>query len=350
MMQVQLAFAPASPAEDWRILTLDAATGRGPSRILVVPGAMVLAREVEAQGRTDAQAQAAALAGLAPALAAPVASCICALGKSSGALRLVFVASRSSLDDMVASARALGFAPDAVIPDYALLPQPLPGRASVARRGEDVLARTAAGGFACQPELFDLLTHDLVCVDVDVDRSAAQTASAGGLALLPNLYNAASSTTGKKSHGLLPAGLAAAAALAVAASLPWVDAMQLDANSRELRARIDTIAREALPQGTIIANPLGQLRAASAAGERGELGLGLATALFEGLGKSSGVEMSRLALDKEGTLRASLVMPDTSLMQPLRDHLTASGIDLVETPGESLPNSIPVELVLRLGQ
>jgi DNA-binding transcriptional LysR family regulator len=49
--------------------------------------------------------------------------------------------------------------------------------------------------------------------------------------------------------------------------------------------------------------------------------------------------------DQAARLRLDLDA-NTSLLQPMRDHIASSGLQLVETPGLSEPNSIPVELTV----
>lgn len=347
MKSIQLAFLPASPGEDWRMLTLDTRTPTLPSRILVVPGAMVLCRTVEAQGRTDPQARAAALASLADELAAPIGSCICALGPQGSTRRLAFVASRQTIEACMAEARTHGFEPDAIVPDFALLVAPAEGVAFVASRGADTLVRTASGGFACQTDLASLLTRGLTCTEVEFEASFRRAVASGDLRGLPNLLSAlpVAKTTGVRP--LLPAILAAAAATAIAVALPWIDAGRLDGATHSVREQLDTVAAKALPAGTRIVNPLAQLRESASARQQAERGLGLVADLFEGLQQAPGVELTRLELASDGDVRASLVAPDLSLLQPLRDHLASTGAAISETPGDSQPNSIPVELSVK---
>lgn len=347
MKSIQLAFLPASPGEDWRTLTLETRAPNMPSQVLVVPGAMVLCRTVEAQGRTDAQARAAALASLVDELAAPIGSCICALSPQGPTRRLAFVASRQAIEACIAEARTHGFYPDAIVPDFALLAASAEGVAMVASRGADTLARTASGGFACQTDLASLLTRGFACTEVEFETSVRRAVVSGDLRGLPNLLSAlpVSKTTGVRP--LLPAILAAAAATAIAVTLPWIDAGRLDGATQSVREQLDAVATKALPAGTRIVNPLAQLRQSASARQKAERGLGLVANLFEGLQHAPGVELTRLELASDGDVRASLIAQDLSLLQPLRDHLASTGAAISETPGDSQPNIIPVELSVK---
>lgn len=347
MKSVQLAFLPASPDEDWFTLTLETRAPSMPSRVLVVPGAMVMCRTVEAQGRTDAQARATALASLVDELAAPIGSCVCALSPPGQPSRLAFVASRQPVEACIAEARTHGFEPDAIIPDFALLPIPADGTASIALRGADSLVRTATAGFSCQTDLTSLLTRGMTSTEVEFETSVRGVVTSGDLRRLPDLTSALPLAKTPGRRAILPAGLAAAAAIAVAVAAPWIDAARLDGATQSVREQTDAVVARALPTGTRIVNPLAQLRESASARQSAEAGLGLAADLFEGLQQAPGIDVTRLELASDGELRASLIASDLSLLQPLRDHLAATGAAISETPGDSQPNSIPVELSVR---
>ena len=58
MKTVQLILPPAHEGDTWRTSSVQTSASRGPARILLAPGALVMARNVKALGRTDAQARA----------------------------------------------------------------------------------------------------------------------------------------------------------------------------------------------------------------------------------------------------------------------------------------------------
>jgi|GEM_PF-4312851 len=349
MKTVQLAFVPPAPGRGWRILTLTARSAEGPSRILVAPGASVLARQANAQGRTLAQEQATALADLAGDLATPADACVCALEPGRTGPRLAFIASRSEVDRWLTDARAQGLDPDAIIPDYALIPPPGEARATFARIGQDVAVRTAEGGFTCQSDLLEALTPGLSRSEVDIDAAAAGSLSGGLLKRIPNLLLALPRQPRTSQASLAKAGAAAIVSLCVLASLPWINAWRQDDAARRLRSQTDEVARSALPEGSRIVNPLAQLREASAVRRQAIASLSLAEDLFTGLRAAPGVEMTGLEIRPDGGVLARLLAPDLALLQPLRDHLSAAGIIWEETPLPSLPNSIPLDLSIRRG-
>lgn len=344
MRPVQLMFAPLRDGDGWRTLSAMASL-RGPSRLLVLPGALVLARDVSPAGRTEAQARAAALAALAPELAMQPDTCVCALGPPRDGKRLAFVVARDVLDRNVSVAKSKGFAPDAILPDYALLPEPL-GSEAVVATGVECAVRLPGAGFGCSPELLPVLLGDYPQRTVDFDSTARATIAGAGFASLPTL-EAASGAAARADRSALPALAIAslAAALAIYATLPWIEVAQLNAATAELRRETERVARAALPEAQRIVNPLAQLREARMPAASAAAGLEQAATLLEGLSRSPGVSIARLEL-VDGAMHAQVGVSSTSLLQPMRDHAAASGYQLVETPGPSQPNSIPVDLQL----
>lgn len=344
MRPVQLMFAPLRDSGDWR--RLDAlASVRGPSRLLILPGAYVVARGVTPAGRTEAQARAAALAVLAPELAMPPEACLCALGPARNGKRLAFVVARDVLDRTVAAAKANGFSPDAIIPDHALLPEPL-GDEAVIATGAECAVRLPDAGFGCPPELMPVMLGDRPHRAVDLDAAARATIGGPAFASLPSLA-ASPSGVARRDQPALPliATASLAAALVVYAALPWIDVARLNSATTDLRRETEQVARSALPDAQRIVNPLAQLREARMPDSSAATGLEQAATLLEGLSRSPGVSIARLDL-VDGVARAHVGVSSTSLLQPLRDHAAASGYLLVETPGPSQPNSIPVDLQL----
>lgn len=346
MKTVQLILPPFGTYEDWRVRDFPVRTSRGPSRILVAPGALVMSREIEAVGRTEAQARAAALATLAAEMAMPPNDCICAVAPAGTGRMTAHIMARSARDALLNAAKAQGHAPDAIIADFALLPAPQADTAMVARRG-DCLVRTTASAFACQADILPLLLGGSTAKEIDFETAASEAIREGRHQQQPNLMTASVETkTSSRSPAPVVALLAAAAALGVFAVLPWLEAGQLNRATTQLHTEAEAVAREALSGTQRIVNPLAQLREASLPRARATEGLGNVVTVVEGLARAPGVVIARLSFDGE-TVSAHVGVPSTALLQPLRDHVTANGLHLVETPGLSESNNIPVELVVR---
>jgi type II secretory pathway component PulL len=345
MKTVQLILPPANDGDTWRETSVQTSTARGPARILLAPGALVMARIVESLGRTDAQARAATLSRLAPDMAMPASECVCALAPVQGDTRMAHVMARRALEALIERAKANGHAPEAVIADFALLPAPEAGGAIIAQHG-DCLVRTETSAFACERDLLPMLLGERQVQEVDFESAAAAFIRQGRHLAVPNLFVAGGAAKTSAPQVMpIAAAMAAAAALTIFAALPWIEAGQLNAATAHLRAEAETVARMALPSAQRIVNPLAQLREAGLPRARAAAGLENAVTVVEGLARSPGVAIARLSFDGEA-VTAHVGVPNTSLLQPMRDHVAASGLQLVETPGLSEPNSIPVELTV----
>jgi general secretion pathway protein L len=345
MKPVQLVFV--SDDEAWRTVSVSGASARSPRCILVVQGAHVLAREIDVAGATPAQSQAAALATLAPELAAPADQLTCALGAPAGGRRIALIASRARIDAWLNAAKARRLAPDAVLPDFMLLPVPNAGQANVAAHGEDIVVRTISSGFSCQRDLAEQLLTTLARVTVDLDQSAISAVRRGATMRAPNLLTGMSRAIRKTpARSLLLPAAAAFAALAVATAAPWISALRINGATAGLRSEGEAVARAALPVASRIVDARAQLREAALPHERTGKALNHATGILEGLARTSGVQLSRLEMRDDGVLHASLSAADLSQLQPLRDHIAQLGLYSAETPGESSPNSLSVDFAV----
>jgi len=345
MKTVQMIIPPAREDETWRVLDVRTTAARGPSRILLAPGALVMSRTIDAVGRTDAQACAAALSLLAPDMAMPAGDCVCALGSVQGGRRMVHAIARGALDALLARAKTQGYAPDAVIADFSVMPQPAPGAAIVAQRG-DCLVRTSTAAFACDRELLPMILGEQTIEDVDFESVLIACVNQSRQVGIPDLLVAGGNAKVAAPRTMpIVAGIAAATALSIFAALPWIEAGRLNQTTSQLQSEAEALAREALPTAQRIVNPLAQLREASLPRAQAAIALANAVTVVEGLARSPGVSIARLSFDGEA-VAAHVGVPNTSLLQPLRDHLATNGLLLVETPGLSEPNSIPVELTV----
>jgi type II secretion system protein L len=345
MKPVQLVFL--SDDDAWRTVSVADAPARSPRCVLVVPGAHVLAREVEIVGSTPAQSRAAALATLAPDLAAPANQLICSIGTVDPGQRIALIVARAKVDEWEDAAKARGLSPDLIIPDFMLLPISQQGEAHVATRGDEIVVRTRQTAFTCQRELTERMLGALKTVTLDLDQAATHVVRSGALGGTPNLLIGAAGKAERSSGRSMrwPAA-AAAAALIVATLAPWVSAWRLDDATTDLRRRGDEVARAALPEAKRIVDASAQLREAALPRERTEKALSYAITILEGLARTPGVQMSRLELRDDGLMHASLLAADLSQLQPLRDHVASLGLNSGETPGESLANSLSVDFTV----
>lgn len=334
------------PDGEWRVTTVIQAPERSARCILVVPGADVLAREIEVAGVTLAQSRAAALSILAPDLATSADRLICSVAPASAGRQLAFVTSRDKIDVWITSARKAGLSPDMLLPDYAMLKAPPTGEAAIAVQ-HDAIVRTAGGGFSCQPEFVEHLTTGLRLNQVDLDSAAIDLVRDGGAQAMPNLLAAVSmNAQDKRPRKAIWAASAAAAALIVASMAPWAAALRTSDATRLIRAESKAVAHAALPAVKQIVDPVAQLREAMLPRQRAQNLLVEAAGVLEGLALSPGVSLRRMDLQEGGGIRAMLHAADLSQLEPLRDHLVVLGLTASETPIDSQPNNLSIELVV----
>lgn len=122
--------------------------------ILLAPGELVAAHDVELPARTDAQARAAAGYAVEDLTAQPLDEVIVAAGpaREQGSRRTVAVVDRDVFAGWRAALAGQGLAPDLIVPDYMALPC-APDGASLADLGDRVLVRLGAAGFAIEADI-----------------------------------------------------------------------------------------------------------------------------------------------------------------------------------------------------
>lgn len=138
-------------------LTLENAADFRPMRtVAIVPGADVMLRRLDLPSGGDAQVRAAALWALRDDLASPGERLSVALGpvEAKGRGRLAAVTASPLLQAWSDYLSSLGVRPEAVVPDYLVLPEPEDDDETVVwPLGADVAVRTRRGAATVQPDL-----------------------------------------------------------------------------------------------------------------------------------------------------------------------------------------------------
>ncbi|MDZ4762252.1 MAG: type II secretion system protein GspL [Alphaproteobacteria bacterium] len=342
--------------EDWRVIAVPGGLAersksrRGALRcVLIVPGASIHARWLPLKGSTPAQIRGTALALFAPNLATPVEDCIAVLGEASGDARMVCVAARADVGMWISIARANGFDPDLVTPDFAVLSSPADGSINVATNGDDVVVRGSRQAFACQRDILPLLVADQQITETDLERELFEAVASGSLFTAPNFAGSLPAAERGDRIGRLWPRVAASAlvALVLAAAAPWTHAFRLDAATRDMKQEAEAIARQALPSARRIVNARAQLEEALLPYRHGEALLNITAALLQGLALSPGVAISQLDVAAEAELRARLHVSGMDDLAPLREELAGKGLEATETVGGALAGSTTVDLVVR---
>jgi type II secretory pathway component PulL len=318
---------------------LDAEAGgaaRRLRRVLVVPGSDVSAAWIEAAGSTPAQRRAAALAELGPRLALAPADAAVALGPrgAGGGRQLVCVAARAQLAGWLASARAAGFDPELVTPDFALIAAPPPGEARIARDGGDVIVRGHELAFRSQAELAPMLLAGASLAETDLYAEASRAARTGLVAAAPDFAAAASGAASPRLVGAAVRGAAAlVVALAIAAATPWIDVARLNhAAAEQRRAQIE-LARAALPGAERIVDPRAQLAQAALDLDAGSAGVQLLERAVGAIAAAPTAIVDRATVDaaRGVVIEARVLAPED--LDGLRALAAAESLALRETLG-----------------
>jgi general secretion pathway protein L len=318
-------------------------------RILVVPGEEVLGRWIAASGRTPAQARAAALAQLAPDLAAPPSELAAALGPERGGDRLVCIVARSRVDGWRAQATARGFTPDLIVPDYAVLASATEPGLRLSRRDGSMLVAGDGLAFAAEPELARLLIQSRTTAEIDFDAAILSWARGGGPALAPDLLSAIPSRAepGSAQRSLARTGLYGLLALLLAVLAPWIQVWRLDGAARDMRAEAAATLRSLLPDAPAGASPRALLRAELAAYRADPALMSLTAQVLEALAATPAVDIRKVEAIAPGEVHARLGVATPDDLAPLRQSLAERGLALEETSTPDDAARLAVDLVVR---
>lgn len=324
------------------------ATG-APGRILVVPGRDVTARWLAVSGATPAQQRAAALAAMTPSLGASPDSVIVALGPIQDGRAMVCIASRDRAAEWLAAARAQGFAPTAIIPDFALVIPPIAGEVKAARRKDSWVMRGEDIAFDCPDALAELLVGGRKAVETDFDTELAAFIQGGRLATAPDFSRAlaASAQTPRPGFPVRRLAILATAALALAIAAPWVKAVRSDAAAAAMRREAVEIARAALPEASRIVDPGAQLRAELAPWQNDRLLYALLSHTLDGVAAAPGATLQRIEADPASGLSARLSVTKADDLAPLRTRLATARLAATETFGADQGGLQDVDILVR---
>lgn len=298
--------------------------------VLAVPGSDVAARRLVLPNGPRAQLEAAAGLILEEELSEASEAMRVAVGPAEpDGTRIVAAASAARAQGWLEIARGLGAEPQAVLPDFLLLPEPEDDTVVTADLGD----RTAARG----RDLLLSVEADLVPVLLagresrPLEDGPARMAAFARAARAP-LLDLRPAAPGQAAR---PRALKLAAALAVllVASPLLLDiarAVQEDGAARRDERRAIALARSALGSGTAIQDPAAQMRA-----RRLELAAGAsfgrtAAGLFAAVEAVEGARIEALMFEASGAARATLSYADYSDVERLRAAAAANGLELEE--------------------
>jgi general secretion pathway protein L len=319
--------------------------------VAVVPGEDVALHWLDLPaGLAPAQAQAAARHLAAEAVAQPQGDMHVAVGRETevGVLRPVAIAPVAAMERWLETAAALGFDPEILIPDTALLPVPEEGFTRFDR--DDVtLWRGPEAAFALEPDLAELVVENAPVAALDYD--AFEAALPAGLERpLVNLRQGpfarrrAWRLQAPRWRRLLILALCLALVTLVL-HIAQIAAYTLAADRAEEETRQIAAAALSRSPGSAGANDLGR-RLAELRG--GGVGFGaISGAVFSAVQAVPNVELSSFAFTGEGSVRLSARADTPVALADVASRIEAAGFAVDRMPPRIMDGRQIQDMIVR---
>lgn len=297
--------------------------------VAVAPAEAMTIHAAELGGLATQQARTAARLLVADTSVAPVETQHVAVGAPDGPDRSVAVIGNGRISAWIESLQSRGIDPDSVLPAPLLLARPESGfvRATI---GAETVLRGRSAAFADDPGLTDLLVGDAPVEDVDPEPLILAALDAPELDLRQGAFAKRSRFRIDwplvKRLGTLAAGIAAVTLL-----IALVQTFRYGFAADALDAEAEQVARAAAPNAG--PNPVSGMEARLAARRGGGLGFtATAGALITAIQAVPNVELSSLAFESDGLLRATVLAPGAPEAEALRARIRATGLTVEATP------------------
>lgn len=304
--------------------------GEAIRQVAVVPGDTVTVHWLEVPaGLAPAQAVAAARLMAADVSTQPLADMHVAVGAEADdrAERAVALVPALTMAGWLGRLQASGIDPDLMVPEPLLLPEPEEGFVRY-DRGDKPVYRGKADAFAIEPELAEVIVADSPIAKVSPDEY--ETGMAAALAEpAVNLRQGAFAKrrrwridwpTVKRLILLAVAILLVTLAIQIAAILRYTYA----ADALEAEAR--RLAGTAVPGADTAADPRARLiqRLADVRGAGAGYG-SVVSALYAAVNATPNVEVTQLAYESDGSLRATVAADSPATLTALQERIGATG-------------------------
>ncbi|MGH6616156.1 type II secretion system protein GspL [Sphingomonas sp.] len=340
MSDTLVLFLPA-PSASWRWLRIadDVVKARGegfpkdmdpdaPPPVAIAPADSVTLHWAELPDRSAAQSVTAARMLAADASASPIADLHVAVGREDDhAERPIGVVSVSQMHHWLAALAANGVDPAMLLPAPMLLPRPEEGYVRADLGGEGVV-RGATSGFADEARLTELVTGGTAPATLGRDElEAAIVAAVASPAL--DLRQGMFARRRKLALDwalIRRLGWLSVAILAVTLFITIVSIIKYSLAADALEQRADTLARQGLPRGETVNNADRQLDERLSRLRGGGLGFTrTAAAVSSAVRSVPGAELTALAFDANGDVRATISADREAAAADVRSRLVAQG-------------------------
>lgn len=295
----------------------------------VVPGSAVSLHWVELAAASAAQAAAAARHMTADFVAAPIADqhVAAAADADANGLRLIGVVDRAIMAGWLAALARHGLDPDEVVPAPLLLPV-TEGAITTLNSEGMVLVRGPELALETEAALAEIVIAGRPVRVLDRDILDLPAYPDVLLNLRQGEFRKASQRAVARADVRRIAWLVAACVAAwLGADLVIALRHHFAANAME--AEMQTLAAKALP-GTPITDPAVQIQQRLAAASTSGGFTGMAASLFSALQASGTLRLESLRYEPTGGMRATLIAPVGASLEPVKQRMTADGLNLIE--------------------
>ncbi|AAK22168.1 type II secretion system protein GspL [Caulobacter vibrioides] len=316
--------------------------------ILVAPGEEVVARWMDLPMGSAAQARSAAAFRLEDEVALGAEDLHIAVGEADAAGRtLVVWTARDKLQAWLDMAQTHGLAPQAVIPDYLLLPEAEDGVLTVGRLGARLALREPSKALSADADLAALLFENRehrYLAGKELDAQLITGARAPVINLLQGRF--AVRTTGGRG-GLRRLAILTAAAVLSPLLLMIAQIAHDQWTARALERQATKLAVSLAPQASRYEDAVGYALSRLAASQSGQ-GFGDLSASYLSMVESTpGVTLDTLVYGEEGAIRSTIVYNNYSDMDQLRLGAKRLGLELTEQSTASEGGRISSDLIIR---
>ncbi|TPG43140.1 general secretion pathway protein GspL [Sphingomonas koreensis] len=350
MSETLVLFPPAGDDPAWRWLRIDddavVARGEGipvpspdeaapPRTVAIAPAEGVTLHWATLPDRSIAQAVAAARLAVGEASVTPLAELHVAVGREDAAAeRPIGVVGVAAMRAWLVALAEQGVDPDALVPAPMLLPRPEEGyvRADLAGHG---VVRGATSGFADEARLTELITGDTPPETLDREALEAAIVAAAAFPALDLRQGPFAKRRRRAIDWPLVRRLAwlGVAILTATLFISLILIMKYSIAADGLETRADMLARQGLPPGQTVTDPDRQLNERLASLRGGGLGFSrTASAVFSAVQSVPGTELTALAFDDAGALKATVTAQGEAQANDLKHRIEAMGFTVEASP------------------
>ena len=303
--------------------------------VAVAPAEAVTLHWAKLPVRSPAQAIAAARIVVAEASAAPISELHVAVGDdtgddSGGGERAIGVVALATMQGWMVDLTGVGVDPVAVVPAPMLLPRPEEGYVRADLGGQGVVRGTASG-FADEARLTALITGGAVPETLsrdDLMAALAAVAARAPLDLRQGLF-AKRRRIGIDWRLVRRLAVMGLTILALTLAIDLVRIARYSFAADAIEAEADVLAREGLPRGETVTDADRQLTERLSRVRGPGIGFSAtAAALYRAIEATPGIEVTAIAFEPTGALRATLAADRESVVTDLKRRIEQGGLSV----------------------